>query len=649
MENDTDTIRLMKQNMRRMAGMAIFAVVVTVVLVFAMTAAWYSNIIHADSLVFTADSWDFTFEGDVVVADEAKEAAPGMSGIVPLSIENDNETPISVGVTIDKTLLSKEMKQRIFFYVDEQTTVNEEIVEKNYVNMIDSYSYPVMPGEQLTINEEYSNAPVLKWEWVHEVLGYYVQATVSEDESVEIVIEEYLRPVEYDTSKAIYDNETGKLVSVNNVARADFLKELTDKDGYLGNNGSSVNSYYPIAVDENGYGVWLYLCTKDEIDAANARDTEIGLTADEADPIQVRMYLTGENYVQESISVGSEAEIQSKLQATGSSFLKLTGDTTIQEMINIPAESDITLDLNESTLYLASEKAAFDVEPDGSLTILNGTIAFEETITEKPDNLIVSRGSEITLNNVNVSGLVNAIRIEDELAEGQDSRVRISNCNLESSEVSLLIRGNANASGRKTEVVIEDSTIHSTDYVAIMGNGNAGLEGCWGTNISVIGSTVTGKWGGIYHPQQKSMLYIENSTVSGYTGIAVKGGTVNIVDSQIRGTGEKQEPAFSTSGYTDTGDAIYVETNYENAVEITISQKDEINSATTITSTYGYAIQVYEPDAPQVEINLLGGTYSSDVSEFAEEGYDCVTIVQDKEYEVHASAASAGVSEELPV
>ena len=174
----------------------------------------------------------------------------------------------------------------MFFYVDDQKQSNEETVYRNYVNIIDDYSYPITEGQKLILSEEYQNAPELKWQWVYEMQGYYVQGTVVSDDSVEPVIEEYLRPVEYDSSKAIYDDETGKLKTIDGVSRMEFLGELTSSDGYAGNlmpkeDGTSIppiKGYYPISVDNDGYGVWLYLCTKDEIDAANIYDTELGLS-----------------------------------------------------------------------------------------------------------------------------------------------------------------------------------------------------------------------------------------------------------------------------------------------------------------------------------------------------------------------------------
>ena len=141
----------------------------------------------------------------------------------------------------------------------------------------------------------------------------------------------------------------------------------------------------------------------------------------------------------------------------------------------------------------------------------------------------------------------------------------------------------------------------------ISGNGN---EGRWGTDIRILDSTLTSNPDrvgvGIYLPQKNSTTTISGSTVSGYTGIYIKAGTVKLIDSTVRGYGEGQPAAFQNSGFTDTGDAVYIETNYGHEIRL------EVSGNSVLTARYGKSLQVYEVDAPEVVVRLYGGTYDQE-------------------------------------
>ena len=85
--------------------------------------------------------------------------------------------------------------------------------------------------------------------------------------------------------------------------------------------------------------------------------------------------------------------------------------------------------------------------------------------------------------------------------------------------------------------------------------------------------------------------------------MAIKGGRVEVVGSVVRGTGAAQEPGASKSGFTDTGDGIYIETNYDNDIELTISGES------VIESIHGRSLQVYEPDATNVVVRIISGIF----------------------------------------
>ena len=52
-----------------------------------------------------------------------------------------------------------------------------------------------MGGGSLSLTQTSHNDAKLKWEWVYDVVGYYLLGTVSNGTAA---VEEYLRPVVYD-------------------------------------------------------------------------------------------------------------------------------------------------------------------------------------------------------------------------------------------------------------------------------------------------------------------------------------------------------------------------------------------------------------------------------------------------------------------
>ena len=105
--------------------------------------------------------------------------------------------------------------------------------------------------------------------------------------------------------------------------------------------------------------------------------------------------------------------------------------------------------------------------------------------------------------------------------------------------------------------------------------------------------------------------------------MAIKGGNVYVDNSEVTGLGEAgsiSEPTVdnvSLSGFVDTGDGIYIETNYEKAIKLEVSGSD-----TRISSTADgtYAIRVF-PEANYVTVSVTGGTFTSDIEAYLADGY----------------------------
>ena len=193
-----------------------------------------------------------------------------------------------------------------------------------------------------------------------------------------------------------------------------------------------------------------------------------------------------------------------------------------QGSIALSSSQELTLDLNGHTVTSSSTSVIRVNTSDASLTIKNGTM-----ITEK------GTGAEVGLPD----------------GGGIGGAVYHNNVTLNLENVDLTANGSA-----------ED------DY-GIVCNGTS-----TGINISLKGGSVSVPNGiGIYFPPADSTLTIDGTEITGTTGVAIKGGDVAIKGgAKISGTGEKNDPAGVNSGVTNTGDAVYVEGNYDRDITVNI-------------------------------------------------------------------------------
>ncbi len=636
-----DKIMQTKLNIYRQAGLAALAMVVTLVIAFAMTVAWYSNVIHTGDMTFQASEWDFQFEGEVNLGPGEGAvvlAAPGDSGMVSLSVSNDTGDTLGVIVNVMKGALSAEMQKRIFFYADAPVVENGETVTRSYISAQDNYIYKLLTGNTLKLGDNFNSDVPLKWEWVYDVLGYYVRGTIATTEEGTAItnIEDYIRPVVYDYEHAKYD-AYGDLTEINGYTAYDYITQLYLTDGFVGTEVQTpLHGYYPVEIDESGYGVWLYLCNETEILAANQWDSELA-GQEEKQNFSVRVVLAGQKINEEITPVNSLEELVTQLTA-GAERVQLPADLSLSGdmSITIPEGVETILDLNGNSLKSGLNGNVINLSESSRLTILNGTLELNGMDGEVP--AITVSDAVLSMTDVVVTGAGTGIKIDDTIGDGTDSKVYLHGCTMDTNDTTILIYGNGTVDTGKTVVVVDECVLNSRSYVGISGNGSADKSG---TDIQIFSSKVSGYYAGVYQPQQNSSMTITNSTISGYTGLAVKGGTVAIENSQIYGNGESAEPAYGVSGWTDTGDGIYVEDNYGGNITITVKGEH-----TAVKSTNRYAVECFAADSDHVTIILYGGTFVSngaldgDVSTYLPNGggYVC-TLAADGSFRVDLAPA----------
>lgn len=638
-----------KKNIYWQAGLAMVTIVLTIVIAFAMTSAWYTNIVQTSGLVFEAEAWGF--EGNIKVNNDPIVAGPGDDGVIHLEVENDSENLIAVGVNISKARMAEEMQQRLYFYVDTQQTRNGETMDRVYLNNQEGYTYTLFSNGKLSLTEEMHNGAQLKWQWVYDVLGYYVYGTEVTDPDGEttVNIAEYLRPIEYNYDEATTTFATDEngvpsmaLETVDGKTSVNkFLVNFSKTDGYEGTIDTSKkldSGFYPVAVktdaDDNRYGVYAYLCNYAEIQMANQVDTALGQAAAKGENKQqyeAQLTISAQKNKNNVVNVTSLAGVYAAIELGEADVIQLSSNITVpsEESLTIAKGQRVMLDLNGYAITSENTKNAIKVAEGGALTMINGIVDGTEAGTS---NGIYAVGAEVMLSDVDIVGCNVGLRVTDDNGtEARDSKVHLLNCEIEANSYGIIVKGNGSDSEHLTQVIVEGCTI-TTDSVGISGNGSSDQDG---TDIQIINSTIKGRkqddeennliTTGIYHPQTDGKLTIYNSEITAYTGLAIKGGSVSVVDSTVEGFGEKQEAELKNSGCADTGDGIYIEANYSGDILL------EISGGSKITSVNSYSLQVLEDDKPNVTVKIYSGVFDEAqpvtyIAEGSEQNGSTVTI-----------------------
>ena len=443
----------------KQALFALAALATLGVLLYSLTTAWYTNVAETTELVFETESWGF--EGQVKALDTGLLLAPGQSACAALSVTNDGEQINQITVTVDKSTMPEELQKRIYFYVPAAAKKSDKTADRVYLSTYGGYSYRVMPKSTLLLTADSAADAPVRCEWVYDVLGYYVYGTLDENKQLitaekiaaskrkDVEAPVYIRPVEYDYDKAIFQDD--KLLTVGEVKVEDFVKELLAADGYKNaDTTTKVGDYY--AVNTTGTsgteqtGLWLYLCTQTEIDAATELDTCIGtyrylleqkdeqgnaipLTEEQEykdvaallDGAKATIQIAGQN-LRTSIADVTAAESLTAALKRGES-VRLAGDMTLEEAVTIPADKDVIIDLNGKQLTTAVVgQPVLESAPGSSITVLNGTIDGGSR-----DTAVQLVGSSAAFSGVTIQGRLLIDDKNESNENGTVSVVRLSN------------------------------------------------------------------------------------------------------------------------------------------------------------------------------------------------------------------------------
>jgi len=272
-----------------------------------------------------------------------------------------------------------------------------------------------------------------------------------------------------------------------------------------------------------------------------------------------------------------------------------TGYATLQAAIDAAKSGDtIVLKKSISATEIGEKKQLWFVKADMNVTLdLN-----QNTITAEAREAIAINAANITLTVKN--GTI------ENFAEGSDSDGVYAY--KESNNLTLTFE-NIVLKSRTQGLAVQGLTSNS--------------------NVNIVNSNITSTEGlGIYYPPKSGTLTISDSEITGVTGIVVKGSNlvVNGEKTIISGTGPNVDPETDYTGATDgsstlteTGDAVYVESGY-NDRDISVSI-----SGGHLNSKNAKAVRMFvkngENTSAKREISVTGGTFSSDVSAYVAKGY----------------------------
>ena len=326
---------------------------------------------------------------------------------------------------------------------------------------------------------------------------------------------------------------------------------------------------------------------------------------------------------------------------------KLTQNIEIS--VRIITSKDVVLDLNG--FYISTDKSI----TVGDTVRLSGKPAAEKGSS---GSLMLNNSSE-TIGEIKINGNETSEAIEAIGDVTSKDRVDIPSTITINKGVRVISQGYycVFASGMGATININDGAeLQSNldlDSVPILGNGQAWESG---TKINIYGGIITGGAvsGGlaIYHPQEGT-LNISGGELKGYDGIQFKSGTLKMTSGTITATGAHVEPVEFGNGSVPTGTAVSFISNvgYTGDMHVNISGNSILKSALSnglhigpVGNSTQRVVSVKIDggsitgeankkalnfaSVEGVSIDITGGIYSSDPTEYVAEGY---VAVQDGE------------------
>ena len=303
-------------------------------------------------------------------------------------------------------------------------------------------------------------------------------------------------------------------------------------------------------------------------------------------------------------TVSDETGLKAALTASTTSTIVLSQDINVDEQLTVNGSH--VLDLGSHTLTSQVNQHAILVKSNANLTVQNGTLVLD---TDTSDIAAINSESAST-----VTLAANATINSDKagILCGNDKSKVDSNATLnvygkiDCNDVGVWSYGGQNT------ITIDGATIDSC-YFGVYQNGSAG-----GSTFNIINSTISDSLengAGIYisnsRAHAKQTVVIENSVITGATGVEVKFTNVDISgeNTKITATKTPADVTQSGNGSTTVGYAFALS---HNGTETTKDAADGIVSIKN--GSFDGLVDIMEPTSDaetKGDITVTGGTFSN--------------------------------------
>ena len=312
------------------------------------------------------------------------------------------------------------------------------------------------------------------------------------------------------------------------------------------------------------------------------------------------------------------------------------------ETTPVTIDKSVSLDLGKNTLKIiepasgSSDRWGITFTSD-DCAITNGTILDERSKTSATKVAVYVLGSNghasLSTSDVTMStypckedSYSYVLRVEGDASATLNSGTIINESQNESGVgkvVGVAVFGNnvkADTYNTTADLIVSSGVTIETSGYAVSGNGSNQN----GTNITINGGALKStKSLGIYHPQD-GVLTINDGSISGITGVEIRSGTLIMNGGSVEGTASDFVAVENGNGPTSEGAGIAV---VQHTTEMSIDVSVKNGDVSGIKALYEANVQKNE-EPVDIEISLTGGNFIAKPGE----GSTAVDVADVKEF-----------------
>ena len=336
---------------------------------------------------------------------------------------------------------------------------------------------------------------------------------------------------------------------------------------------------------------------------------------------------------------------QAEDAAANGDVIKIQSDFSTSEPIHLDSGKIITLDLNGHEISgIGAEKYTIIIENGTELTVTDsgdgGSITSVYRVIKVGSATLSSTGTPASL--VMDGGTLESYNSSDHCAiaayannTGNRNENSSVSCDVTINKAAVI--GGIYIFGEGATLTVNDGAyIEATDTYAISGNGTKNSsQNNGGTVITITGGTINqiGDDGAaIYHPQNGVLTITGSPMITGSVGIQLcsgEGTITTISGGTVHAFGPDGRESKTGDGFIPDGGAIsIVDRNYPGGTpQMKISGGTFISEETEALMAYTWSNNSSsEWVNAENYIEVTGGLFSSDVSDYCPEGYSCIPI-----------------------